>query len=269
MDGCLDMRALIVSGSPHKNGLCAAISNEIANGIKEAGGEFKIISLAEKNVGMCKACVSPSCWQEMKCTVDDDALELRELLNDYDALAFVAPVYFLSVNGLSKNFMDRMRYYGENGKPAIAVSVAGGTGKGCILALQEICRWLIMLGFRPISLLPVTRYNLDVALVEARVKGRRIVGMKPQRFSNLAEKVACYESLPYMRYSMVDEILFLAKEAINGVIRRGRADLISEVKEKIEVGENLLKIGKLSDAIKVVTEAHEESMGIFNKVSRQ
>lgn len=52
-------------------------------------------------------------------------------------------------------------------------------------------------------------------------------------------------------------------------MRKGRADLISEAKEKIEVGETLLRVGKISDAMKVITEAHEESMRIFNEVSRQ
>ena len=44
----------------------------------------------------------------MECKVKDDALELRKKLDDSDALAFLASVYFLSVNGLAKNFMERM-----------------------------------------------------------------------------------------------------------------------------------------------------------------
>jgi len=261
------MKALIISGSPRKNGLCAALSNEISKGIKEAGGDFETVFLAEKQVNPCLSCSGSLCWQRMECTIKDDALELRRALNECDALVFIAPVYFLSINGLSKNFIDRMRYYGETGKPAIAVSVAGGTGKGCILALQEICRWLIMLGFRPINPLPVTRYNWDIALVEARMRGRKIVDAKPQKFSNLAEKIAYYESLPYMRYRIIDEILFLAKEAINGISRRGRADLIDGVKEKIEIGETLLEINKFDEALRLITEAHEESMRIFNKIA--
>lgn len=70
---------------------------------------------------------------------------------------------------------------------------------------------LIMLGFRSQNPLPVTRYNLDTALIEVKVRGKRMVGVKPQRFSSLAEKVAYYESLPYMKYSVIDEILLLAK----------------------------------------------------------
>lgn len=262
------MKALIVSGSPHKNGLCAALSNEIAEGIKEAGGDFEIVFLAEKHIGSCLACRGSQCWQKMECTIKDDALASRKKLNECDALVFVAPVYFLSVNGLAKDFIDRMRYYKETGKPAIAVSVAGGTGKGCIFALQEICRWLIILGFRPISLLPVTRYNLDLALIEAKASGRKIVGIKPQRFSNLAERIAYYESLPYMRFRMIDEILHLAKEAVNGIARKGRADLIAEIKEKIAVGESLLETGRFNEALEIIAESHEESMKIFNEITR-
>jgi len=124
----------------------------------------------------------------MECKVKDDALELRKKLDDSDALAFLASVYFLSVNGLAKNFVDRMRYYGENGKPALAVAVAGN-GEGMNIVLRGICRWLIMLGFRPISPLSVTRYNLDVALVEVRMRGKRIARLKPQPFSSLTEKI--------------------------------------------------------------------------------
>lgn len=156
---------------------------------------------------------------------------------------------------------------GENGKPALAVAVAGGTGKGCILTLQDVCLWLIMLGFRPINPLPVTRYNLDVALVEARMRGKRIAQLKPQPFSNLAEKIFYYESLPYMRDGIINEIAFLAREAINGILRRGRPDLATQAIQKIEKGEALLRIGRIEEGLKFITEAQEESMSIFNSLS--
>ena len=73
----------------------------------------------------------------MECKVKDDALELRKKLDDSDALAFLASVYFLSVNGLAKNFVDRMRYYEENGKPALAVA---GNREGMHIVLRDICR---------------------------------------------------------------------------------------------------------------------------------
>jgi len=261
------MKTLVISSSPHKDGLCARLSIEVIKGVKEAGSEAELITLADKNINPCLACEEPPCWRRMECKVKDDALELRKKLNDSDALAFLAPVYFLSVNGLAKNFMDRMRYYGESGKPALAVAVAGGTGKGCILSLQGICRWLIMLGFRPINPLPVTRYNLDAALVEARMRGKRIAQLKPQPFSSLAEKIFYYESLPYMRDGMVNEIAFLAREAINGILRRGRLDLAAGAIEKLGRGEALLRLGKFEEGLKLITSAHEESMSVFNSLT--
>ncbi|MEM2850123.1 MAG: flavodoxin family protein [Candidatus Bathyarchaeia archaeon] len=262
------MKVLIVSGSPHRDGLCMKLAREVAEGVKEVDSEVELITLAEKRIGPCLACEQPPCWQKMACRVRDDALEVRRKLNSSDALAFIAPVYFLSVNGLAKDFMDRMRYYGETGKPALAVAVAGGTGKGCISALQDICRWLIILGFRPINPLPVTRYNLDVALVEARVRGRWLAKLKPQYFSDLAERIAYYESLPYMKYGMADEIIYLTREAIEGVVRRGRSELAAESRRKLETGEALLKVGKFNDGLKLITEAQEESMQIFNSITR-
>jgi len=125
-----------------------------------------------------------------------------------------------------------------------------------------------MLGFRPISPLPVTRYNLDMALVEARMKGKRIARLKPQPFSSLTEKIFYYESLPYMKDGMVDEIIFLAREAINGILQRGKPDLATRAIEKLEKGETLLRFGRFEERLKLITEAHEESISIFNSLSR-
>jgi len=67
---------------------------------------------------------------------------------------------------------------------------------------------------------------------------------------------------------MVDEIIFLAREAINGILRRNKPDLATRAIEKLEKGENLLRLGRFEEGLKFVTEAHEESMSIFNSLSR-
>lgn len=260
------MKVLIVSSSPHRNGLCVKLAIQAMEGVKEAGGEAEVVVLAEKRISPCLACENSSCWHKMECEVKDDALELRRKLNSSDGLIFITPVYFLSVNGLAKDFMDRMRYYGDTGKPALAVAVAGGTGKGCILALQDICRWLIILGFRPVTPLAVTRYNLDIAFIEIKCRSKWLTTFKPQPFANLAERISYYEALPYMKYGMVDEMIHLTREAIYAIVRRGRVELASEPKRKLEIGEALLKIGKLDEGLKLIVEAQEEGMKIFNGI---
>lgn len=262
------IKVLIVSGSPHRDGLCIKLSREIAKGIHESGAEAELISLADKNIGFCLACREAKCWAEMKCAQEDDCIDLRKKLNEAQAFAFLAPVYFLSINGLAKNFMDRMRYYGQSGRPALAVSVAGGTGKGCILALQDMCYWLLMLGFRPIAVLPVTRYNFDLSLSEARIMGRRLAQAEPKQFGNLTDKIFWYENLPYMIYNIIDEIAFLARIAIEGIARHGKPELVAEPKEKLEKGLTLLNLGKYEDGLKLIVESHEDSMRIFNSLTR-
>lgn len=246
--------------------MCARVSKSIAKGVAEAGGDADIVYLSDVSVGPCRACSGAPCWREMRCTVEDDALKLRRMLNECDALAVVAPVYFLSVNGLTKNFIDRMRYYGENGKPAVAAAVAGGTGKGCIFALQEMCRWLVLVGFRPLSLIPVTRYNFDLALAEAELAGRKLASAQPQPFKSLAEKLAFWESLPYMRYGTLDEMLYLAREAVNAISRRGRHDLAVQLMEGIERAEALRSLGLHVEALRQATEAQEASMKAYNSL---
>ncbi|MCD6470677.1 hypothetical protein J7L29_07760 [Candidatus Bathyarchaeota archaeon] len=71
-----------------------------------------------------------------------------------------------------------------------------------------------------------------------------------------------------MKYRMVDEIIFLAREAINGILRRSKPDLATRAIEKLEKGETLLRLGRFEESLKFVTEAHEESMSIFNSLNR-
>ncbi|MCS7105238.1 MAG: flavodoxin family protein [Thermofilaceae archaeon] len=262
------MYVLVVSGSPRMEGLCHKISMELANGVKSAGGDVELVLLAGKRIEACRACGTTGCWSFMECSIQDDALELRRKFNDCDAFALVAPVYFLSVNGLTKNFIDRMRYYGENGKPAAVAAVAGGTGKGCIYALQEMCRWLVLVGFRPVSIMPVTRYNFETALVEARFNGSKLVNINRQPFASLSEKLVYLESLPYMKYEATDEMLYLARQAIHALARKGRIDLAGSLSYKIEEAETLRRLGLHQDALRLSVEVQEESMRLFNSLMK-
>ncbi|MCL4417211.1 MAG: flavodoxin family protein [Actinobacteria bacterium] len=264
------MDILAVCGSPHRDGLTAQLTREAAKGAEEAGANVEIVLLTQHRVKPCRDCSNAVCWEEMECNIrDDDGLELRQRMNECKALIVCAPVYFLSVNGLTKDFIDRMRYYGGGGKPALPISVAGGTGKGCVFALQEICRWLVMLGFHPIMPLPVSRYDFEISLAEARQRGKRLVEQIGQidPFANLAEKLAWYESLPFIRWGVAEEILHLAYAAINAICNRGRADLAFEPRAKLEQAQVLIRAGRIDEGLEKAVDAQEESMAIFNSLT--
>lgn len=256
------MKILGVGGSPHKNGFSERLLNNALNGAEESGAEVNEVYLTDLEIKHCIGCDYP-CWDEMVCSLDDDGLELRRKLSNHDALIFSVPVYFLSVNGLSKNFMDRMRYYGDNGKPALSVLVAGGTGKGCVMTAQEVTRWLIMLGYRPLIPVLATRYNLDIAAAEARMKGKEIVETDRSPFSSLSEQIAEYESLPYMNWTMLDEMGFLTEHCIREISKLGHPEMASKFREKLERGRTLLESGNEDEGLDLIVSAQEESLETF------
>lgn len=263
------MKVLAICGSPHREGLTPRITREAAKGAEEAGATVELFFLAEHEVKPCIACPNVQCWTRMECTIKDDSgLMLRQKLNECDAFIVSTPVYFLSINGLAKGFMDRMRYYEENGKPALPITAAGGTGKGCINTLQALSLWLVLLGFRPQTPLPVTRYNADNAMTEARRLGQGLVQVskQPAPFAGLTERMACYEALPYMDWGPTEELMFLARIAIEGITQKRREELGSQAKAMLQQAETLLQEGQKKDALEKAVAAHEESMRVFNSL---
>ncbi|MBO3833066.1 MAG: flavodoxin family protein, partial [Candidatus Brockarchaeota archaeon] len=80
------MRILAVNGSPHKEGLCKKILTRIVEGVEEKSGIVELVDLSGKTVKPCLACRNAECWENMKCNLTDDGLELRRLFNECDGL---------------------------------------------------------------------------------------------------------------------------------------------------------------------------------------
>jgi multimeric flavodoxin WrbA len=258
------MRVLAVCGSPHREGFSPRLLKSAVEGAREAGAEVEVVLLAERKVKPCLACPNPPCWTSLDCNIkDDDGLALRKMFNECDALIISVPVYFLTINGLAKDFLDRMRHYGNNGKPAFPIAAAGGTGKGCVQALQDLSISLTVFGFRVVMPMPATRYNADEAIVEAKKRGRRLVEEFKERksFSSLAEGYKWLYSQPYMDWDLVDELLYLVRIAIEGIRRKGREDLASQFEEE------LLEVEKYPENLCERAYAlHERTMNTFNAI---
>lgn len=265
------MKVLVVSGSPHKEGMTVRVLKEASKGAKEEGAEVEFVTLADRRIKPCMDCDPSPCWEKLDCNIkDDEGLRLREAMALCDAFIFGAPVYFLSLCGLAKDFMDRMRYSKEHeGKPALPLAVAGGTGKGCVFALQEACRWLVMLGFRPFFPIAVTRYNFDVSLVEARERARLLLKMEREPYSGLWDMAKHYESTPMMRWGMAEELAYLARIEVEAIRRKGFPQEAVGAEQKLEKGLLLLEEGRKGEAFPLLAEAQEEAMSIFNRLSQE
>ncbi len=101
----MDKNVLIISSSPRKDGNSDVLCNEFMKGALETGNTVKKIRLSEKNISYCTGC--GICSETYKCVIDDDMAELLELMLKADVIVLSTPVYFYSMNGQLKTFIDR------------------------------------------------------------------------------------------------------------------------------------------------------------------
>ncbi len=97
---------LILSSSPRKGGNSDLLCNEFYRGAAEAGNNTEIIRLNEKKIGFCQGCYA--CEKLGKCFQNDDMNELAEKMLKADVIVFATPVYFYSMSGQLKTFIDRL-----------------------------------------------------------------------------------------------------------------------------------------------------------------
>ena len=129
------MKALLVNGSPHKQGCTNRALEEVASALDAEGIETQIFWIGAKPVGGCVAC--GGCATRGACVFNDSVNECRALAADADGFVFGGPVHYAHAAGSLLGFMDRLFY--SNGradqpnafrlKPAAAVVSArrGGT----------------------------------------------------------------------------------------------------------------------------------------------
>lgn len=97
---------LIISSSPRKNGNSQMLCEAFKKGVEESGNFAKLIRLAEKNIGYCKAC--DFCMKnDGVCVQKDDMSEILDAYKKADVLVLATPVYFHGVCAQMKTFIDR------------------------------------------------------------------------------------------------------------------------------------------------------------------
>ena len=99
------MEIIVLQGSPNRNGSTALLADEFIRGAREAGHTVERIDVAYADVAPCTGCLA--CGYEGACAQSDGMDDLREKLLAADMLAFATPLYYFSVSGQLKSFIDR------------------------------------------------------------------------------------------------------------------------------------------------------------------
>ena len=131
---------LIISSSPRKNGNSDTLCDRFAEGARESGNTVEKIFLASKNIGYCSGC--GVCNDTHKCVQNDDMKEIIEKMLKADVIVFATPVYFYSMNGRMKNFIDRTvpRYTDISNKEFYFIMTSADTEKSNLNRTLEAFR---------------------------------------------------------------------------------------------------------------------------------
>ena len=104
---------LVISSSPRANSNSESLSEEFLRGAMEKGHCATVIRLKDKKIMPCTGC--GYCFQHKgSCTQKDDMQQLQEEMIKADVIVLSSPVYFYSMNGQMKTFIDRNCFFYES-----------------------------------------------------------------------------------------------------------------------------------------------------------
>lgn len=106
----MSKKVMIISSSPRKGGNSDILSDEFAKGAKEAGHEVEKIYVKDMNLHYCTGC-GYCVGNKGKCSQKDDMDQAKEKLLAADTIVFATPVYFYTMCGQLKTFIDRICYF--------------------------------------------------------------------------------------------------------------------------------------------------------------
>lgn len=99
-------KIVIISSSPRKNGNSETLAQKFRDGAISVGNSATIISVRDINPKFCIGC--GVCQTKGKCVLNDGMNEVCETVRTADVLVFATPVYYYSVCGQLKTFLDRL-----------------------------------------------------------------------------------------------------------------------------------------------------------------
>ena len=105
-------KVLIIAGSPRKGGNSDLLAAQFAYGAQEAGHKVETIYLRDLKINYCQGCLV--CLKKGECFQKDGGNDMLPKMLEADVICFSSPVYYYSVTGQMKTFIDRMNpLYGK------------------------------------------------------------------------------------------------------------------------------------------------------------
>lgn len=103
------MMALVLNGSPRKNGNTFAMTEILAVQLAELGYEVEEVDLFVKNLLGCNNC--NRCQKEdlpLRCSIDDDMIGLYSKFLEADLVVIASPIYMWQLTPCTLAFLNRL-----------------------------------------------------------------------------------------------------------------------------------------------------------------
>ena len=106
------MKVIAINGGPRKTWNTATLLKKALEGAESAGAETELIHLYDLNFKGCISCFACKRKNGLvgHCAVKDDLSEVREKVNDCDALLIGTPIYLSNITGGTQSFIERLLF---------------------------------------------------------------------------------------------------------------------------------------------------------------
>jgi multimeric flavodoxin WrbA len=101
----MSKKVLILSSTPRKNGNSSILSDQFAEGAREAGHSVEKVDLREHTIHPCTGC--GACARTHTCAQKDDMEPLLTSMVQADTIVLATPVYFYTMCAQMKAAIDR------------------------------------------------------------------------------------------------------------------------------------------------------------------
>ena len=148
---------LVINASCRAKSNSGALGLHIAKGAEKTGHTATVAEIGRLRIEPCRGCLHCLKPTVASCVVKDDMQQFYPLLREADALVFASPVYWFTMCGQTKQFLDRCFAVAVDPDPdgkslfagkKIAAAFAYGDSdvfrSGCVNAIrafQDICAY--------------------------------------------------------------------------------------------------------------------------------
>ncbi len=97
---------LIIDASPRAHGNCDLLCEQFAKGAKKNGHDVRTVYLRDLRYDFCTGC--QACQVTGRCVKKDVMNEMLPVVMGADVVVLASPVYYYSLSGQMKTFLDRL-----------------------------------------------------------------------------------------------------------------------------------------------------------------